>query len=267
MRSWRRPRAPSQSRAIRIRDGRISVLRAILCRGDTVDGVAWLRRVLPSGEKSPRGPPIAVDFSGSHNPADRRRLSWWASRSRGSFGATLIWLDLSRALVVFQRDSHRVRGGLDAICLPGRTHAPLSRLSFSLGSFAVRLSLTPPSRELDEHAAARSLRRWINLIYACLLTHVVIRQGLPHSTSERPAHPKPGSRVGRGFPLTVQMPQPVRPTSWVHSLDNTLKITTLPDGPSLHHRHLPRGSRPHRADNLPHHRPLSLLLEIMPLPL
>lgn len=158
-------------------------------------------------------------------------------------------------------------GGLTRFVCPD-AHTLLSQgCLFLFGSFAVRLSLTPPSRELDEHAAARSLRRWINLIYACLLTHVVIRQGLPHSTSERPAHPKPGSRVGRGFPLTVQMPQPVRPTSWVHSLDNTLKITTLPDGPSLHHRHLPRGSRPHRADNLPRHRPLSLLLEIMPLPL
>ena len=38
-------------------------------------------------------------------------------------------------------------------------------------------SVLPPSRELDEHAAARSLRRWINLIYACLLTHVVIVRG------------------------------------------------------------------------------------------
>ena len=158
-------------------------------------------------------------------------------------------------------------GGLTRFVCPD-AHTLLSQgCLFLFGSFAVRLSLTPPSRELDEHAAARSLRRWINLIYACLLTHVVIRQGLPHSTSERPAHPKPGSRVGQGFPLTVQMPQPVRPTSWVHSLDNTLKITTLPDGPSLHHRHLPRGSRPHRADNLPPPRPLSLLLEIMPLPL
>ena len=147
MRSWRRPRAPSQSRAIRIRDGGISVLRGILCRGDTVDGVAWLRRVLPSGEKSPRGPPIAVDFSGSHNPADRRWLSWWASRSRGSFGATLIWLDLSRALVVFQRDSRRVRGGSTRFVCPD-AHTLLSQgCLFLFGSFAVRLSLTPPSRE------------------------------------------------------------------------------------------------------------------------
>ena len=205
--------------------------------------------------------------SRSRSSGPKGRGCRWASRSRGSFGTTLIWLDLSRALVVFQRDSRRVRGGLTRFVCPD-AHTLLSQgCLFLFGSFAVRLSLTPPSRELDEHAAARSLRRWINLIYACLLTHVVIRQGLPHSTSERPAHPKPGSRVGRGFPLTVQMPQPVRPTSWVHSLDNTLKITTLPDGPSLHHRHLPRGSRPHRADNLPRHRPLSLLLEIMPLPL
>ena len=149
--------------------------------------------------------------------------------------------------------------GLDAIRLPGRTHAPLSRRSFfAFFSLALRLSLTPPSGGLDEHAAARSLRRWINLIFACWLTHALIRQGLPHSTSERPALPEPGSRVGRGFPLTAHMPQPVRPTSRVHARARTLKITTLPNDLSLRHRHLPRGSRPHEADDLPRHRPLSL---------
>jgi hypothetical protein len=141
-----------------------------------------------------------------------------------------------------------------------RTHtrSSLKAVFFSFFSLALRLSLTPPSGGLDEHAAARSLRRWINLIFACWLTHALIRQGLPHSTSERPALPEPGSRVGRGFPLTAQMPQPVRPTSRVHARARTLKITTLPNDLSLRHRHLPRGSRPHEADKLPRHRPLSL---------
>jgi hypothetical protein len=145
-------------------------------------------------------------------------------------------------------------GGLDAVCLPRGTHAPLSRRSFSLLLFG-SVSLLPPGG-LDEHAAARSLRRLINLIFACWLTHAWIRQGLPHSTGERPAHPKPGSRVGRGFPLTVQMPQPVRPTSRVHAFARTLKITSLRNDPSLYHQHLPWADRPDEADQLPHHRRL-----------
>jgi hypothetical protein len=139
-----------------------------------------------------------------------------------------------------------------------QTRSSLKAVFFSFFFRALWLSLAPPSGGLDEHAAARSLRRLINLIFACWVTHVLIRQGLPHSTSERPAHPKSGSRVGRGFPLTVQMPQPVRPTSRVHARAKTLKITTLTNDPLLPHRHLPRGSRPNEADNLPRHRPLSL---------
>ena len=44
--------------------------------------------------------------------------------------------------------------------------------------------------------------------------HDLIRQGLPHSTCGRAAHPSwPCPRVRRGSPLTVHMPQPVRTTS------------------------------------------------------
>jgi hypothetical protein len=68
--------------------------------------------------------------------------------------------------------------------------------------------------------------------------------GLPHPTSERPAHPEPGSRVARGFPLTVQMPQPVRPTPRVNAHARTSMFATLRNDLSLRHQHLPRGCRP-----------------------
>ena len=45
--------------------------------------------------------------------------------------------------------------------------------------------------------------------------HDLIRQGLPHSTCGRAAHPWPCPRVRRGSPLTVHMPQPVRTTSGI----------------------------------------------------
>ena len=197
---------------------------------------------------------LFVDGRAARNRGEAHRTgrgTRWASRSRGSFGTTLIWLDLSSALFAVLRDFLSVRAGLTQFVYPD-AHAILSQggllLFFSL---ALRLSLTPPSEGLDEHAAAQSFRRWINLIYACWLTHALIRQGLPHSTSERPTHPKPGSRVGRGFPLTAHMPQPVRPTSRVHARARSLKITSLANDPSLHHRHLPPRSRPHDADKLP----------------
>jgi hypothetical protein len=133
---------------------------------------------------------------------------------------------------------------LDVIRLPRRTLAPLSRRSF-FSLFSARwLSLTPPSGGLDEHAAARSLRRLINLIFACWLTHVMIRQGLPHPTSERPAHPELGSRVARGFPPYRTSAAACSSNSPVKCPCQKIEVYDSPNNPSLRHQHLPRGCRP-----------------------
>ena len=65
---------------------------------------------------------------------------------------------------------------------------------------------------------AKSLRRWIILIFACWLTHDSIRQGLPHSTYGRRRR-NAGPRVGRGFPLPYirQEPPPRSPGSRARS--------------------------------------------------
>src|SRR5277367_5219246 len=134
--------------------------------------------------------------------------------------------------------------GLAAIRVAARIHAPLSRRSFRLFSFALRLSFTPPSGELDEHAAARSFRRLINLIFACWLTHVLIRQGYLILQASVQLILNRAQWWLEGSPLTVQMPQPVRPTPRVNAHARTLKFATLRNDPSLHHQHLPRGCRP-----------------------
>ena len=80
---------------------------------------------------------------------------------------------------------------------------------------ALRLCLTLHPRGWT-NTPRGSLRRWINLIFACWLTHALIRQGLPSLYKRASDRPKPGLAGAEVFP-TAQMPQPVRPTSRVHA--------------------------------------------------
>lgn len=89
-------------------------------------------------------------------------------------------------------------------------------------------------RQPGGQSRARSLRRWIILIFACWLTHDSIRQGLPLSTCGR-RHRSSGPRVGRGFPLpyTRQGLPPGPPD------------TCSPCRPRACHAPIPPGAPPH----------------------
>src|SRR5437867_12444604 len=113
------------------------------------------------------------------------------STLEGVVAPTLIWLDQSSP--VFGDLFLRSPSAPTTVGADGERSRGLGFLS--QGSFFSRLSLPRRGGRPDRDA---TLRRLFNLIFACWLTHEMIRQGLPLSTrrlSTGDCGPKGGPRV------------------------------------------------------------------------
>ncbi len=111
---------------------------------------------------------------------------------------TLVWLDPSSPKI------------WDSVSLPNCDDSNIGAGNDpSVCEFFPQGSFSPGSSSFGGaggQATTRSLRRLINLVFACWITHEMIRQGLPRSTCGR-RYRSTGPRVGRGFPRSVH-------TSW-----------------------------------------------------
>ena len=163
---------------------------------------------------------------------------------------TLIWLDQSSP---FFSGFFRLLVRAKAVGA-ARTRSDPAGLVFSLkGSFLSRLFLPRRGGGPDRDA---SLRRLINLIFACWLTHSMIRQGLPRSTGRASGPPRAraqGWAEGSPDPYTRRglVGRPSGP-------DPDCLGIPRHDAPLLHgssrQQHLLTGNRPDEPRQLPRHR-------------